>query len=274
MANVILKKDFTDGEKLFGQQLNNNFGAIEAALATMNKIVWQDDPDDSVITFRGTTEEVNAREIIDGQLLYDTTTGETYIDYGSQRISTGSGNAIFIGDTVPTNPSTQLWINPEESLLPINTEVVNSMEGEETTKAPSVASAKSYIDTATDFKGNLLWTNSDPTVNFNDQTIELSSSDYDVLEILYIDYRANQRVQSTKMKKGNSANLTTIFLTGNQLYMATRQMDYVDDTHYTFDNCHSVTNVAITTLNTSSSAQCIPIYVIGYKTGMFDGGGN
>ena len=124
--------------------------------------------------------------------------------------------------------------------------------------------------TINQIKGNILWTNSDPTVNFNDQTIELSSSDYDVLEILYIDYRANQRVQSTKMKKGNSANLTTIFLTGNQLYMATRQMDYVDDTHYTFDNCHSVTNASITTLNTSSPAQCIPMLIIGYKTGAFE----
>lgn len=146
MANVSLKTDFTDGEKLFGQQLNNNFAVIQAALATMNKITWQDDPDDSVVTFRGTTEEINQREIIDGQLLYDTTTGETYIDYGSQRISTGSGNAIYIGTGTPTNPSTQLWINPEESILPINTEVVNSMEGTETNKAPSVASVKTYIN--------------------------------------------------------------------------------------------------------------------------------
>ena len=146
MANVSLKTDFKDGEKLFGQQLNNNFAVIQAALATMNKITWQDDPDDSVVTFRGTTEEINQREIIDGQLLYDTTTGETYIDYGSQRISTGSGNAIYIGTGTPTNPSTQLWINPEESILPINTEVVNSMEGTEANKAPSVASVKNYIN--------------------------------------------------------------------------------------------------------------------------------
>ena len=138
MAGVTLKKDFKDGDKLFGQQLNNNFGAIEAALKTMNKIVWQDDPDDMVVTFRGTTEEINSRDIIDGQLLYDTTTGETYIDYGSQRISTGSGNAIFIGDTEPSNPSTQLWINPDEPMQVIGSEVVNSLSGDETNKSPSV----------------------------------------------------------------------------------------------------------------------------------------
>lgn len=146
MANVSLKTDFTDGEKLFGQQLNNNFAVIKAALEAMNKIVWQDDPDDSVSAFRGTTEEINQRDIIDGQLLYDTTTGETYIDVGSQRISTGSGNAIHIGSDTPTNPSTQIWIDPNEPLQLIGTEVVNSMEGTESNKAPSVASVKTYIN--------------------------------------------------------------------------------------------------------------------------------
>lgn len=157
MAGVSLKKDFKDGDKLFGQQLNNNFGAIEAALNAMNKIVWQDDPDDMVVTFRGTTEEINSRDIIDGQLLYDTTTGETYIDYGSQRISTGSGNAIFIGDTEPSNPSTQLWINPDEPMQVIGSEVVNSLEGDETNKAPSVdAIKKGIIDSGSNENGNYI----------------------------------------------------------------------------------------------------------------------
>lgn len=151
MANVILKTDFVDGEKLFAQQLNNNFSAIMAALAAMNKITWQDNPDDSVITFRGTTEEVNQREIIDGQLLYDTTTGETYIDYGSQRISTGSGNAIFIGDTVPTNPSTQLWIDPSEPIQTLGSEVTNTLGGDDINKAPSVAAVNIAIQEIYDY---------------------------------------------------------------------------------------------------------------------------
>lgn len=151
MANVILKTDFVDGEKLFAQQLNNNFSAIMAALAAMNKITWQDDPDDSVITFRGTTEEVNQREIIDGQLLYDTTTGETYIDYGSQRISTGSGNAIFIGDTVPTNPSTQLWIDPSEPIQTLGSEVTNTLDGDDINKSPSVAAVNIAIQEIYDY---------------------------------------------------------------------------------------------------------------------------
>ena len=165
MANVSLKTDFKDGEKLFGQQLNNNFSVIKAALDAANKIVWQDDPNDSVTAFRGTTEEINQRDVIDGQLLYDTTTGETYIDVGSQRISTGSGNAIHIGSDTPSNPSTQIWIDPNEPLQAIGTEVTNSMEGTESNKAPSVQAVKNYIDSiySTDeVKTNKIWIDGKP----------------------------------------------------------------------------------------------------------------
>ena len=129
MANVNLKTDFKNGETLFDYQLNNNFKAIKAALEAMNTIVWQDNAD-KVVTFRGTTEELMNREIIDGQILYDTLTGESYIDYEGKRISTGSGNAIHIGENEPTNNSTQLWI-PSDEFSSIGTEVVNSLEGNE-----------------------------------------------------------------------------------------------------------------------------------------------
>lgn len=147
MANVELKTDFKDGEKLYGPELNNNFKAIKAALEAMNKIVWQDDQEipDSITAFRGTTEELMNREIIDGQLLYDTNTGETYIDYEGRRISTGSGNAIHIGEDEPTNPSTQLWI-PTDEFTSVGTEVVNSLEGNETAKAPSVDAVKKSLE--------------------------------------------------------------------------------------------------------------------------------
>ena len=137
MANVNLKTDFKDGEFLYADQLKNNFEAIQAALNAMNAIVWQDNAD-KVVTFRGTTEELMNREIIDGQILYDTTTGESYIDYLGRRISTGSGNAIHIGENEPTNPSTQIWINRDD-LSAVGSEVVNSLDGNEERMAPSVA---------------------------------------------------------------------------------------------------------------------------------------
>lgn len=143
MANVNLKTDFKDGEFLYADQLKNNFEAIQAALNAMNAIVWQDNAD-KVVTFRGTTEELMNRGIIDGQILYDTSTGESYIDYEGRRISTGSGNAIHIGEDAPTNESTQLWID-EDSINSMGTEVINSLDGNETTMAPSVAAVNKMV---------------------------------------------------------------------------------------------------------------------------------
>lgn len=142
MARAILKKDFKDGDKLYGQQLNNNFGTIEAALDAMNKIAWQDDPDESVTAFRGTTEQIQSQPIIDGQLLYDISTGETYTDYNGERVSTGSGNAIHIGADTPENEATQIWIDPTEPVTNIGTEVVNNLDGDETHMSPSVHAIK------------------------------------------------------------------------------------------------------------------------------------
>ena len=259
MANVNLKTDFKDGEKLFGQQLNNNFSVIKAALEAMNKIVWQDDPDDSVSAFRGTTEEINQRDIIDGQLLYDTSTGETYIDVGSQRISTGSGNSIHIGSDTPTNPATQLWVDPNEPLQLIGTEVTNSMEGTESNKAPSVQAVKNYINS----KIQILWANPNPTQGISEITnISLASSDYDMIEIYYVQETNKQDLMySIKILKGKSTRMRISTTDGANIY---RGITYISDTSYRIDLPYSDASLP------NIYALAIPVYIIGYKTGMFN----
>ena len=111
MANISIKKDFADGEKLFAQQLNNNFDTIEKGVNAGNKIIWKDDNGAEIQSFRGTTAEVAERPIIDGQTLYNIETGETALDYGNKRISTGAGNVVYIGDEEPTNEATKIWIS-------------------------------------------------------------------------------------------------------------------------------------------------------------------
>lgn len=149
MANVDLKTNFKNGDKLYDYELNNNFKAIKAALEAMNKIVWQNDDNASLVMFAGTTEQITNRELIEGQLLYNTQTGETYIDAmvdtELKRISTGGGTSIQIGGTQPTNPATKLWV--EDDLLDnIGTEVVNTLTGNETNKAPSVNAVNKAIE--------------------------------------------------------------------------------------------------------------------------------
>lgn len=163
MANISIKKDFQDGEELFANQLNLNFATIEAGVNSANKIVWQDEKGQEVTAFRGTSEEIQNRNIQDGQLLYNTETGatyldvnldrvplnkplwqdeeilklfrgnaeevenrsvidgqtlynietgETYLDVGDKRISTGAGNVVSVGDEQPGNAATKIWIDP------------------------------------------------------------------------------------------------------------------------------------------------------------------
>ena len=129
MANVSLKTDFKNGDKLYDYQLNNNFAAIKAALEAMNKITWQDNEEGiGVSAYKGSTEEIEDRELIDGQLLYNIETGETYIDtYVDdvlKRINTGSGNVVAIQETEPTNEAVKLWIE-EDTLDTLGSEIVN-----------------------------------------------------------------------------------------------------------------------------------------------------
>lgn len=55
----------------------------------------------------------------------------------------GSGSGIHIGTDEPTD--TNVWINPDEPLNVMGTEVVDSLSGDETNKAPSVRAIKEFI---------------------------------------------------------------------------------------------------------------------------------
>lgn len=62
-----------------------------------------------------TDAEVENIDIKDGQLIY-TGTGKTYMDYGNERIPTGSGGGseVVIDDEQPTGDDWKLWIDKDE----------------------------------------------------------------------------------------------------------------------------------------------------------------
>jgi hypothetical protein len=109
----------------------------------------------------------------------------------------------------------------------------------------------------------ILWTNSDPTQSITtDTSITLSSSDYDILEMFYMQ-RANQ----------NYSTYSTRFLkssTGTRCYLPS-----TDGNIYRTINKNSDTSLTIgTIIGSTDSTLVIPLYVIGYKTGLFSQGGN
>lgn len=173
MANVELKKDFRDGQLLYGDDLNNNFQVIEAGINANEENLqgvidqaqedlrneleeitgergwdWNDNSGERVTFYKGDTNQVNEKPISNGQLLYDIITGETALDTSGKRVKTGAGNILAVSDEEPTNPGTKVWIKPNELQKVDSTEVIDSLEGNETNLAPSVRAVK-------EMKGNI-----------------------------------------------------------------------------------------------------------------------
>lgn len=144
MANINIKTDFIDGEKLFAQQLNNNFKTIQEGMNADNKIIWQDGTE--VLFKRFVTNDIDNLPIIDGSIIYDIEKGRHYIDYNGVRIQVGSaGKEVVVQEEKPTEEDTKLWIDTDV-LNNIGTEIINSLDGNETNRAPSVKVVKEYVE--------------------------------------------------------------------------------------------------------------------------------
>lgn len=289
MANVVLKKDFANGDILYDVDLNNNFAVIEAGInaneenlqAVIDQAIeeldeqleeitadrgWDWNGGDRVTFFKGTTSQVNNKEITDGQLLYNTETGETAMDDDGERIITGSGNVVVVSEDEPTNIATKEWIKPSEMVDYAASYVVDTMDGQATNQSPSVHASKEYIN---NIRGNILWQNPSPSSSFSSQEITLESNDYDMLELIWKSSASENFLHSCKIPKGYGVRMSDGY-TSNfaKVGFTSRTMEYVNDTTYSF----SVAGRAITSQNTYSeeNTACVPLYIIGYKTGLFD----
>lgn len=174
----------------------------------------------------------------------------------------------------------------------LQAQVVDSLEGDSTSTSPSVRAVKSAISahydsiplgTVLDYEGTeipegyeqvnetppkILWKNANPNTLFKAQTIELSSDDYDVLEIFYIDYQTSNRMMSTKVLKNHPGNLQACFQYQDHGYIGAREFTFTDSTHIKFVNCVSI--IQQDALSRKATEDwCNPVYIIGYKTGLF-----
>lgn len=175
MAKISIKTDFKDGDKLFSVQLNNNFKTIQEAWDAVNGIVWQGDNNEDVVMYKGTTEEIENKSVINGQVIWNTDTGEMYLDANDQRINTGSGNTVTISEIQPTaDGAHKIWVKPSKMINTAERYIVDSMSGDEVDKSPSVHAAKSYVDntkkeitdaevySTTEVKTNKVWIDGKP----------------------------------------------------------------------------------------------------------------
>ena len=113
------------------------------------------------------------------------------------------------------------------------------------------------------FQNNIkiLWANSSPTSNFDSQKIMLNSVDYDFYEVISYGSDSKANCLSTgKIPKGEKAYLNQTYYSGG---VKIRQRDIIEitDDSIAFGNCFNN--------GETTNANLIPIYVIGYKTGLF-----
>lgn len=112
------------------------------------------------------------------------------------------------------------------------------------------------------FKCDILWTNPNPTSIFEEQTITLSSGDYDFYEV-YCTYNAttaSQYANGFRTIKGKGLIISENgYGTGLSIR---RKVDYTDATHLLIASAYGGANI--------DNGYLIPIYVIGYKTNTFN----
>lgn len=120
----------------------------------------------------------------------------------------------------------------------------------------------SYINA--NYGQQVLWTNPNPLADFAAQTITLKNDNYDILEIYF---RSNLSVAGyigghTSVLKGYGFQLD--FHSTGGIHRWSRRIVRNSDTSYSAYNCSRLSE------GTIANDQCVPLYIIGYKTGLFD----
>lgn len=112
-------------------------------------------------------------------------------------------------------------------------------------------------------KGQILWTNPNPGSAISSATtITLSSSDYDVIEVFYLQATSSSggTLYTNRFLKGYSTRMRIHTVDGVNVY---RTLTYSSATSYIIQ-----TTTADGTV-TSPQILAIPLYIVGYKTGLF-----
>ena len=110
----------------------------------------------------------------------------------------------------------------------------------------------------------ILWENSNPSINFENQNVNLSSDDYDMLEFYFIRSTNDKECIVFKLAKGMDGNVFTMSQDANNYpFLIRRFISFVNDTTIYFTSAlFSYTN---SNSSNTQNNRIIPIKIIGYK---------
>ena len=146
--------------------------------------------------------------------------------------------------------------------------VINNLNSTSETDALSANQGKELNNKITEAKGKLLWSNSNPNSSMAAWTeIHLNSSDYDVLEWFYKSTASENELLSSRCLKGFNPKLAQFYCGGSGSVTRDRNVTRNSDTNFAVaEGRYCATG---TTARTTDNNLIIPIYVVGYKTGLF-----
>ena len=164
--------------------------------------------------------------------------------------------------------SNKSTLNPQPSIANANKVTSDDMNEIKSVVNENDDTLISQGNTINNIKGTILWANPNPSSNFAAQNITLSNDDYDILEIFYSNAPGTNYIYSSRIYKGKSTFLTVNHIgASNTVYHRWRAFDYSNDTTYSISTgTQQATN---SSSSDSSISYIIPLYVIGYKTGLF-----
>ena len=146
------------------------------------------------------------------------------------------------------------WIN---GVTPISADNLNNIENGIEENENDITENVNVIN---NLKGTVLWTNPKPTNEFAAQDVTLNSGDYEILEIWFRTALSDGYVKATKCYKGIGTMLDYVMPANARV--GGRAVGYTDDTTLGFVDAYYN--------GTVNNTACIPLYIIGYKTGLFD----
>ena len=160
--------------------------------------------------------------------------------------------------------------------------IFSNLENEINTNASDISTINTNIGDLTNLKtvdttnivnsinsltGTILWTNLSPNNPISSATtITLSSSDYDMLEVFYLQATSSSggTLYSSRFLKGYSTRMRIHTTDGVNVY---RTLTYSSDTSYIIQTTTADSSVS------SPQILAIPLYIVGYKTGLFNNEG-
>ena len=152
-------------------------------------------------------------------------------------------------------------MNEIKSVVNTNANLQGDLANLNTTEKSSVVGAINELEYVRT-KQTLLWQNIEPNDDFNSSTITLTNDDYDYLEWFFRN-DLNDLCFSIKSLKGYGTQISFDSLSVSIRHWV-RKIQYTNDTTFSVQNCIKLDDSSVT-----DNSQCVPLYVIGYKTNAF-----